>query len=203
MSLPPPATPFAALLLAGGQSSRMGQDKAQLAWAGQPLWQAQARKLQALQPACLFIACREEQRLHESAPPDLQAEWLFDPPGQGSGPMLPILQALQQAARPLLVLAVDMPDMTPAFLAEILAQPLAGSALFFRTAHGIEPLAGLYTPAMIPLFEAAAAASRFSLRRLIEDAMDQGLAIVLPLSPADEGLFNNANTPGEWRGLAR
>ncbi len=117
--------------------------------------------------------------------------------------MLPILQALQQAARPLLVLAVDMPDMTPAFLAEALAQPLAGTALFFRTAHGIEPLAGLYTPALLPLLEAAAAASRFSLRRLIEDAVDQGLAIVLLLSPADESLFHNANTPGEWRGLKR
>ncbi|MES2738519.1 MAG: molybdenum cofactor guanylyltransferase [Verrucomicrobiota bacterium] len=203
MSQTPPALPFAALLLAGGQSSRMGQDKAQLAWAGQPLWQVQARKLQALQPSPLFIACRLEQGLHESAPPDMQAEWLFDPPGQGSGPMLPILQALQQAARPLLVLAVDMPDMTPAFLAEALAQPLAGTALFFRTAHGIEPLAGLYTPALLPLLEAAAAASRFSLRRLIEDAVDQGLAIVLLLSPADESLFHNANTPGEWRGLKR
>ncbi|MES2506231.1 MAG: molybdenum cofactor guanylyltransferase [Verrucomicrobiota bacterium] len=203
MSQTPPALPFAALLLAGGQSSRMGQDKAQLAWAGQPLWQVQARKLQALQPSPLFIACRLEQGLHESAPPDMQAEWLFDPPGQGSGPMLPILQALQQAARPLLVLAVDMPDMTPAFLAEALAQPLAGTALFFRTAHGIEPLAGLYTPALLPLLAAAAAASRFSLRHLIEDAVDQGLAIVLPLSPADESLFYNANTPGEWRGLKR
>lgn len=203
MSLPPPAAPFAALLLAGGQSSRMGQDKAQLVWAGQPLWQVQARKLQALQPTSLFIACRQEQGLHETAPPDLQAEWLFDPLGQGSGPMLPILQALQQAARPLLVLAVDMPEMTPTFLAEVLAQPLAGTALFFQTAHGIEPLAGLYTPALLPLLEATAAASRFSLRRLIEDAVDQGLAIVLPLSPADEGLFHNANTPGDWRGLKR
>lgn len=202
MSLPLHAAPFSALLLAGGQSSRMGQDKAQLAWAGQSLWQVQARKLQALQPACLFIACRQEQGLHESAPPDLQAEWLFDPPGQGSGPLLPILNALTEAAKPLLVLAVDMPDMTPAFLAEILAQSPEGSALFFRTSHGIEPLAGLYTPAMIPLFEAAVAASRFSLRRLIEDVVEQGLALVLPLSPADEGLFNNANTPGEWRGLA-
>lgn len=194
--------PFSALLLAGGRSVRMGQDKALMDLRGSPLWQVQARKLQALQPAHLFISCRQEQGLHEAPLPNLKAEWLFDPPGQGSGPMLPILQALRQSAMPLLVLAVDMPDMTPAFLAELLAQR-PETAFFFQTSHGIEPLAGFYTPALLPLLEAAAAVFRFSLRRLIEDAVHQELAIVLPLSPADEGLFHNANTPGEWRGLAR
>ncbi|HEY1084530.1 MAG TPA: molybdenum cofactor guanylyltransferase [Prosthecobacter sp.] len=195
--------PFAALLLAGGMSSRMGQDKAQLPWLSVPLWQMQARKLKALQPEQLLIACRQEQALHESVPPDLaDAEWLFDLPGQGNGPLLPILNALRHAGAPLLVLAVDMPEMTAAFLREMLDQR-PGAALFFRTAEGIEPLGGIYTPSLIPLMEKAVEESRFSLRRLIGRAADLGLAMVLPLSSADAALFANANTPGEWRKVAR
>ena len=41
MSVPQKTTPipFDAILLAGGKSSRMGTDKAELDWQGQPLWQ--------------------------------------------------------------------------------------------------------------------------------------------------------------------
>lgn len=192
-------SPFSALLLAGGRSVRMGQDKALLDCAGQPLWLIQARKLQALQPAHLFIGCREEQGFHLDAPEDLKAEWLFDSPGQGDGPMLPIVHALQQASMPLLVLAVDMPDMTTAFLDGLLAHR-PETAFFYQTSHGIEPLAGVYTPALIPLMQTAAAASQFSLRRLIEAAVQQDLALLLPLSSANEFHYNNVNSPGEWRG---
>jgi molybdopterin-guanine dinucleotide biosynthesis protein A len=173
-----------------------------LDFAGRPLWQTQARKLQVLQPAHLFIACREEQGLHESVPEDLKVEWMFDLPAQESGPILPILQALRRAEMPLLALAVDMPEMTPAFLSELMEQR-PSTAFFFKTSQGIEPLAGLYTPALITLMEAAVATSQFSLRKLIEAAVEAEQAIVLPLSPTDEILFNNANTPGEWRGLAK
>lgn len=183
-------------------SSRMGQDKAQLPWRGMPLWQVQARKLKSLRPVRLFIACRQEQSLHETVPPDLaDAEWLFDTPEQGNGPLLPILNALRHAAAPLLVLAVDMPEMTAAFLRETLDQQ-PEMALFFRTEDGIEPLAGIYTPSLIPLMEKAVEESRFSLRRLIDRAAGQGLAMVLPLSSGDAALFANANTPGEWRKVA-
>lgn len=195
--------PFSVLLLAGGMSSRMRQDKALLSWCGVPLWQFQARKLKALRPAHLFIACRQEQMLHQNTPPDLtETEWLFDPPAQGNGPLLPILNALRLCKTPLLVLAVDMPEMTVAFLREALEQ-LPETALFFRTAEGTEPLAGIYTPALIPMLEKAAEEARFSLRRVIDEAAGLGLAIVPPLSPPDAALFANVNTPGEWRQVAR
>ena len=45
-----------AVLLAGGRSSRMGQDKAFLEIAGQMLWRRQIETLRALSPEQLMIS---------------------------------------------------------------------------------------------------------------------------------------------------
>ena len=50
--------PFAAALLAGGRSLRMGRDKARLPWGGEPLWRHQWRTLAALEPSSLLLSCR-------------------------------------------------------------------------------------------------------------------------------------------------
>ncbi|WP_346330890.1 molybdenum cofactor guanylyltransferase [Prosthecobacter sp. SYSU 5D2] len=187
------------MLLAGGRSVRMGRDKALLDCEGQPLWLMQARKLQALQPERLFIACREEQGLHEAAPVDLKIKWLFDPPGSDVGPMGPVLALLDQVQNPLLVLAVDMPNMTTCFLEEAVALTTPENGLFFTAADGIEPLAGLYVPSMLPLLQGAFEAGQYSLRQVLRQAQNQGLAEILPVSEMDNTLFANANTPEEWQ----
>ena len=42
---------ISAVLLAGGESRRMGQDKATLLFRGKPLWQIQLELLRKLEPA--------------------------------------------------------------------------------------------------------------------------------------------------------
>ena len=65
-------TPFAAVLLAGGGSTRMGRDKAGLIVGSQTLWDLQLAKLRALDPAELFISgrhnCRNASYLDEGRP---------------------------------------------------------------------------------------------------------------------------------------
>src|SRR4051794_12428711 len=60
---------FSAVLLCGGESRRMGRDKATVAWNGAPLWQSQLATLRALQPATIFLSAREEKPWR---PPDVK-----------------------------------------------------------------------------------------------------------------------------------
>lgn len=175
----------------------MGRDKARLDWQGRPLWQAQLDKLRALQPARLLVACREEQGLHQ--PPVADVEWLFDPAGDDSGPLGAIERALTAAALPLLVLAVDLPAMPAAFLDRGLRTPAEpGRSRFFATAQGLEPLAGWYDPALLPLLQEALARRELGLQRLILRAAGLGLAALRQAEAGEAAFFANANTPGEW-----
>jgi molybdopterin-guanine dinucleotide biosynthesis protein A len=188
------ADPFAALLLAGGRSERMGTDKARLVWQAQPLWRLQLAKLAALGPARLLVGCREAQGLHTEAPVPA-CEWAFDPPGSNDGPLGAISRSL--AELPLLVLAVDLPHFEPAvLLADWRAQAAPARGLCWRSAQGLEPLAAVYPPALRPVLQQALAERRLGLQKLLAQAVTQGTVVVRP-EPAGAGL-DNLNTPEEW-----
>src|SRR2546430_17648513 len=51
---------ISAVLLAGGESRRMGQDKATFIFGGKPLWQIQLNLLRELRPRELFLSARTD-----------------------------------------------------------------------------------------------------------------------------------------------
>ncbi len=189
--------PFSAVLLAGGRSTRMKQDKALLHWHGQDLWQAQLHKLQSLGAARVLLSCRSEQSLFVSE----GVEVVEDPEGADDGPLGAITRCLEQVQMPLLVLAVDMPWMTAEFLREQLVlceDPLRGQ--FFRGPHGDEALAGLYVLAMLPLMQAALHEKQLALQPVIEACVKSGSATTREMGEDHAEFFRNANTPEEWKG---
>lgn len=194
---------FTAMLMAGGRSVRMGRDKARLLWLGRPLWQVQAEKLAGTGGDPVVIACRHEQKLHESASTGPALCWRFDPDGVETGPAGVVVRVLAEFNRPVLLLAVDMPFMPAAFLNESIvmaADPRRG--LFFQSRHGIEPLAGWYAPVMLPVMQACIADGRYGLRGMIHECVAQGLAALRPLERAEEAFFTNINTPVQWDAAA-
>ena len=191
-------SPFAAVLLAGGRSTRMKQDKALLHWHGQDLWQAQLHKLQSIGAARVLLSCRSEQSLFVS--PSEEVEVLHDPEGVDDGPLGAITRCLERVQMPLLVLAVDMPWMTAAFLREQLHKHESpDKGWFFRGPHGDEALAGLYVPAMLPLMQEALRAKHLALQPIIEAAVHTELAATHVLGDQQMPFFHNANTPADLR----
>ncbi len=192
-----PSLPFAVMLLAGGFSRRMGQDKARLEWQGGPLWQHQIETLTRLPAQRRLISCREEQKLQDT-PHFADWEWLFDPSGDEQGPMGAVARALRLVNMPLVVLAVDMPFMTAEFLQrELIARSTAGRGAFFHNEQGIEPMAALYVPEMLPVMEGRLARGELGLQRMIEEAVKLNLADLRVLNEEERPLFANLNTPAE------
>lgn len=190
--------PFAALLLAGGRSERMGQDKAFLKWHGDCLWQLQLNKLLALHPDRLILSCREEQGGHFNVV-DSIAECFFDPPHFHLGPLGVIDLVLRAVQMPLMVLAIDMPLMTADFMhQEFLAAQNLDRGRCFSTAYGVEPLAALYVPAMLPMMEDALKDGQLSLQKLLSKGHDLGFVDLQEAKNHQKYLFSNCNTPSEW-----
>src|ERR671924_2265756 len=102
-----PMLNLSAVVLAGGESRRMGCDKARILFGGKPLWQNQIELLRKLRPAEIFISAREDPAWRPADIPFVRDQ----PPSRGP---LSGLAAAMHAIRTghLLLLAIDMPKMT-------------------------------------------------------------------------------------------
>jgi molybdopterin-guanine dinucleotide biosynthesis protein A len=197
---PSPPLPPVGIVLAGGDSRRMGHDKALLALPGlvESLPAAATRRLATVCPQ-VAVADRGRGLLPGFAS-------LVDGPGRG--PAAGILgAAAAYPERSLLVLACDLPLVPDGLLAA-----LAGFSGFAdhgwvvpRWEGGIEPLCALYGPAALAALAARVAGERFALHDL---AREPGLAVrfleaeeLARFGPPAE-LFLNLNTPADWERYA-
>jgi molybdopterin-guanine dinucleotide biosynthesis protein A len=144
------------LVLAGGESRRLGRDKARLELGGATLPERGAERLGA---ACAEVALADGGRALVPGRPSLAD-------GEGRGPAAGILGgAAAYPGRPLLVLACDLPCVPAALLAE-LARSGDSDWTVPRWAGGIEPLCALYRPATLAALAGRVAAGRYDLHGL-------------------------------------
>ncbi|HEY5751781.1 MAG TPA: molybdenum cofactor guanylyltransferase [Chthoniobacterales bacterium] len=175
---------FAAVLLAGGGSTRMGRDKALLPLPdGRLLWQRQWEILLSLSPnQCLISGYFREGFPKESVVAD---------PQPGLGPLAGVAAALGAVDAPfLLVLAVDMPAMTAEFLSCLLG---VGSGVVPCRGGWFEPLAAVYPKAALPIAEACLKTSDRSLQTFVRRLLEAGLVNVIDIPPEKDHLFANWN----------
>lgn len=170
-------TKLAAIILAGGASRRMGEDKALVLWGG-------VRAVDRV--AALAEAVGAEAAIVSGS--DYGLPFVTDPAPQ-AGPVAGVLAATRALpAQRYLILAVDAPTVTAEDLLPLLAAPYPGAAY-----EGL-PVPMVVAAAAVP----AGAQDGWPLRRLVERA---GLtALAVPDGALDR--LRGANTPEEARALA-
>jgi molybdopterin-guanine dinucleotide biosynthesis protein A len=169
-----PTRPRPALIgavLVGGQSRRMGIDKARLEWDGEPLAARVATRLRAATGRVVLVG--GAGRGYE----DLGWPWFPDPLVlAGAGPMAGLLQALGLAER-VLLLACDLPAIEPWLLRRLLALARHHPVAIPCVGGRLEPLCAVYGG------EAVAAQARASLARgsgRMSDLLQVRNAITIP-----------------------
>jgi molybdopterin-guanine dinucleotide biosynthesis protein A len=168
-------------ILAGGRSTRMGEDKALLESGGITLIERVARELRSVCPDVTVIG-----RSGPGAIPD---------DCEGLGPAGGIATALRRGAEWNLVVACDLPEVSRELFVELLAHALpALDCVVPVTPDGREhPLCAVFNRRCISAFEDALAAGVRSVRRIVS-AMH-----VVWVKVPDERLLRNVNTPADWQ----
>ena len=183
---------FSAVILAGGKSARMGRDKAWLPFDGQPLLARQIAAVRELDPVELFISGRGDSDYSSLGYPVLQDAF------PEAGPLAGIAAGLEAATAPLvLILAVDMPEMTSATLRDLVGRCDESTGVVPRVGHRLEPLAALYPKAAKPLALDLLQRQLRVARTFAERCKQAGLVAVQDVAEADWKCFANWNSPAD------
>jgi molybdopterin-guanine dinucleotide biosynthesis protein A len=177
----------AGFVLAGGRSSRMGQDKALLTLGGQPLVRRGVRKLGEVCAEVAIAGGTESLMQFGRVIPDESA---------GCGPLGGIVAALEQSSFEWnLFLAVDAPFVPVSVLKALLfmAAGFPSVCVMARAQDVMHPLCAVYSRRALAVLRQELIAGRWKVTRAIEAA---GPVKVVDFE--DASWFANLNTPEEF-----
>ncbi len=183
---------ISAVLLAGGESGRMGKDKARILFRDRPLWQHQLNLLRKLKPEKIFVSARTDPAWR---PMDVE----FVPDAQPSrGPLSGIAAALSRTTTDhLFVLGIDMPFMSADYLRDLCQKITPNCGVVPLIGNRAEPLAAIYPRnADVDLVDALSG-DNFSLQPLVARLVAAGKLKAIEVSKEDEALFRNLNEPSD------
>ncbi|GER78289.1 MAG: molybdenum cofactor guanylyltransferase [Anaerolineae bacterium CFX3] len=187
---------FSLVIQAGGQSSRMGQDKALKPFLGRPLIRYVIDRLASLADEIIVTTNRPEDYafLDLRLVPDLA-------PGRGS--LGGLYTALASATRPIVgVVACDMPFASAALLetATRLLVEEAADVVIAKTEEGYEPFHAVYRRAVcVPAIQSAIEADKWKVISWFPAVKVRELTPAEVSAADPEGrAFRNVNTPEEF-----
>jgi len=189
---------FSAALLAGGRASRMGRDKAFIEVSGIALWQRELEVLRALHPSEVFLVgpirdewLENDVEIVTDAVPD-------------SGPLGGLVAALRRCRTThLIILAVDLPNMTSVFLQELASKCTTENGVVPIRDDRFEPLAAVYPKLSLSLAENLLSAETLSLQTFVRGAVNDGLLKTRAITGDEESFFINLNTPMDLAAIER
>lgn len=182
-----------AALLAGGQSSRMGREKALLEIDGTTLWQLQYKKLEKLAGVAgeVLISAREEIAEKIGLP-------IITDRIAGLGPLGGLEGVLSVASyERVVVLGVDMPRMTSDYLQSLLEESREGCGVVPQINGYFEGLAAVYPRSLLPLVREVLAGDDHSMQSLHRLGLERGMMKIRTVFQEEQSLFFNWNREEE------
>lgn len=181
-----------AVILAGGQSSRMGRDKAWVELEGRPLIRRALETVRNCGITEIFISGRAGTDYSLLGCPVL----LDREPG--FGPLGGIERALDTTVAPLLlVLAVDLPQMTAGFLRRLAShcEPLTG--VIPKLEGRLEPLAAVYPKRCSFIARDCLLKCRLAARDFAQACLRERAVRTFSVLRGDQSCFDNWNSPSD------
>lgn len=179
------------VVLAGGKSSRMGQDKALMEHDGITLLQLGIERLRPLAREVIVIGDPEKYAEHWSH--------VIADDSPGDGPLRGITTALKHARYvKVLVTACDMPSINDRLLIQLKnALDQGGDAIVPRHAGGAEPMAAAYHKRCLEAFEQCLNNGTYRLSDALVTVDTRFMDIVPGRSGWPLELFRNINSPSD------
>ena len=205
------AQDITAIVLAGGQSSRMGQDKALLPRGNQTLL-AYVCTVAEESANCVYVVTPWTEKYQDIIPNfcKLIKENLVCPEAKSNFPLMGFFQGLQEVMTPwVLLLACDLPNidsqtitgwypyLTQAPQDAVSALPRREAiAILPRHAKGWEPLCGFYRRSCQASLKNYLNHGGKSFQQWLEQSL------VIELTVCDRSILFNCNTPEDWDKIA-
>lgn len=186
---------FTGVVMAGGRSTRMGRDKALLKLEdGRTLLERSVALLRGVGASEVLVSVGNVRTYGMPCTREIQDITV------GCGPMGGLAAALAEARSSLcVVLAVDLPAMTSAYLGALLAEARVSCGVVPVLGNSVEPLAAIYPKEAAAEVEGAMQAQDYSLQRLIRGLEQKKLVRLRTVSSTERGLFANWNSPEDCR----
>lgn len=168
----------------GGQSTRMGSDKAFVQWQGQTLLEKAIDHLSGITED-IYLSVNTEQyaRLHNKHA-CIQDRY------PDKGPLGGILSALEILQEDIMVLAVDMPNLTARAVKDLISAAKNSETITcYQLKEAIQPFPSYWSVQLLPKLEQSVMSNRLAMIKFI---VEQQPNLITSKEPE---LFKNFNAP--------
>jgi molybdopterin-guanine dinucleotide biosynthesis protein A len=185
------------IILAGGRSRRLGRDKAQEPFCGQPLIRRVVERVEAVSAEIVVVVADSDRGKALPLGAGPRAARIVLDVYRGKGALGGIFSGLAAMRGDWgLVVACDMPFLNPTLLAYMLSLREGFDAVVPRPGAYPEPTHALYSKACLPYIEARLQADDLKVSRFYDQVRVNYLneAAISPIDPGMRSFFN-VNSP--------
>jgi molybdopterin-guanine dinucleotide biosynthesis protein A len=183
------------IVLAGGRSSRMGEDKSLMKLNGKALVEY---SINALRPLCDKVIISSNIAAYDFTGCEV---WPDELPDQA--PIIGIYSCLKRSETELnVILSCDIPLMSTSMIGFLLAKSAAYEITVPIHENGqIEPLCGIYKKSSIGIIKEFIDRGNYRLNECIRSVQHQFIPVDAQIPCNSPNLFLNINTPSEFGNL--